>query len=342
MAKRKQLITITVTITVMLVSAALTVFFEYFQFGENAVSPPPDETVRSSESLHERNSEGQSSSAGDRSVLQDTSLESGDTLSEPIDNIGDIPIAEKEDISNILINPITIPADESSNSSEFPGETKRDILQAFVKKRTQEFLVGDFFYDIPEIFRAGSSSVIRVGVADKVTRELLERFNIEETAKTLPASVKYEPLGTDIELWVSDGAKIEPIGQVGTKAVIPNNEPIWRWSVTPQKTGKHTVIVTVKVEVSLEGSEDTFIFDFEAYSKEHEVNRNLSYSLGTFFSKNQAQIIGLVLAPGSLGALLTWMFVRQQEKKRKALADAKALEKEPKTRTIGFLADRTD
>ena len=206
-----------------------------------------------------------------------------------------------------------------------------------ISKIIEGLPVADFFYTIPDRFKSGSDTVIKAGIANEVTEELLRRYRLQDKAKVIRSATRYEPLGTEILLWVSDDAfKVEPIGEAGKKPVIEGNEQIWSWNVTPLKAGSHDIIILAKLEVSPVDSDETYLFEYELYEETHQVSRSLAYSTGAFISNNDAQLLGLILAPGSLGAAISWWITRKKEK-AKAEAQARALAAQKQKHRVGFI-----
>ncbi|MBE9061506.1 hypothetical protein [cf. Phormidesmis sp. LEGE 11477] len=108
---------------------------------------------------------------------------------------------------------------------------------------------GDFFHTIPTELKVEEPIVIKAGIADEVTKEILDSLDIDEPI-SLEEITLYNPLNVELRLVGNpDMFLIEDIS-AGRKAVVANDADVWRWSVTPLLGGSYSL--TLESTLSLD------------------------------------------------------------------------------------------
>ena len=140
--------------------------------------------------------------------------------------------------------------------------------------------------------------------------------------------MSYDPLGTEVILWgAKDAFDITAI-KGGVQTVIEGDEQLWSWRIKPLKAGKHLIVLKAKVQFIPEGRKEPIVREFVTFQEQRRVKVNVGYSFQKFAEANQGQIITLIVGPGSVAGIVSWLIIRNQAR---VAARAKA------ERQVGFI-----
>lgn len=145
------------------------------------------------------------------------------------------------------------PSDTGVSRSRFsPRPVEESTNESKLSVAYQRLVVGEFFHTIPSELQVNQPTLIEAGVAEKVTQDLLEMFDIDGPV-SLAEGAKYDPLSVELHLKGSnpEAFSIKEIS-AGEKTVIKDHPDIWLWSVTPLEVGEETL--SLEVVISLENN----------------------------------------------------------------------------------------
>lgn len=209
---------------------------------------------------------------------------------------------------------------ESIGLVEDPDESidiSRNAEMGAIEQALAQLDEGSFFHNVPAEMEVGVPITIESGIAIDNVKEVLERNNISADDFLMETIVLYDPLRTELELFLPSDAFSKEIISAGRKLILAKNEPVWSWRVIPKKSGQHLIIIKVNVKLTSPLTGEEYPKEFTTFHQHRLVKVNYTHSFRSFVADSWKDLLTRIIGPGTLVGFGAWWIKNRQEKKLK-------------------------
>ena len=231
-----------------------------------------------------------------------------------------LPLVMKQASSpNLNMPPPPSPLATPNDSGIIIPNISQDAEIAAISKALAQLNEGSFFHNVPAEMEVGVPVTIESGIAIDDVKEVLERNNISGEFLT-ETEVRYDPLGTELELIAPSDAFSKEVISAGRKTILSDDEPVWSWRVIPKRAGQHLIIIKVKVNLASPLTGEVYPKEFTTFREQRLVKVNYAHSIQSFISENWKELLTRLIGPGTVFGLGAWLVnsrrLKELERKR--------------------------
>ena len=177
-------------------------------------------------------------------------------------------------------------------------------LQDLAAEVFDEIVIGKIAFNAPDRMRVGDDTRIQVRIGKTETCDLVRGFEGPGAIK-----VKDVQVGTLLRVVLfGNEFNIKPLS-TQDQPVLDRGYTQWEWSVTPQKSGIHTLYIRVTLRIKIP-NQDTEYLDRPVLSEPITVDVNPLFTARKFVEANWQWAAGS-LTPAAIGAAV-WQYVRRR------------------------------
>lgn len=199
---------------------------------------------------------------------------------EAIDESNSFEVAEEEATEEVVKEPKT-----SGSTIAIYNKTVIDdesFTKIYVSKHEQ---VAKLFFDPTEKMKVGETKVIDAYITTNISRNISEEYGINETLKckdiNITPRVKATLVGEEVGAF---NIETIPPNFDGVQPIVGERTTIWSWQVTPLRSGKHRLLLSVDYVIPLNPSETSDYLYYKTLGnikEEIEVEVNIPYLIET-------------------------------------------------------------
>lgn len=209
-------------------------------------------------------------------------------------------------------DPNELRAQRQQAMSDFLSARNAEI--AAINQALTQLSEGSFFHNVPDEMEVGIPVTIESGIAIGDVKAVLERHNLSGEFLT-ETEVRYDPLGTELELIASSDAFDKEVISEGRRYILPDDEPIWSWRIVPKKAGQHLIVIKVNVELISPLTGAVYPKEFTTFRQHRLVKVNYAQSIRSFASENWKEILTRIIGPGTVFGFVGWWVGNRRQKK---------------------------
>lgn len=171
---------------------------------------------------------------------------------------------------------------------------------------------GVVYHNVPQEMQVGNTVTIKAGIAPKMTEKIQAGLK-SKGSKLNISEVRYDNLGTKMDLIVDESAFKKLVIQDGAQFISDQTPGLWIWDVKPLKSGNQKI--TINATINLKVSTITHPQPVQLFEDTRNVKVNFIYSTREFIFTNWKEVIALVFGSGSLAGFFTWWTARKNKEK---------------------------
>lgn len=187
-------------------------------------------------------------------------------------------------------------------------------VRVYIENSLNKLPLGIAFHNVPINMRVGESDIIEAGMVISMSRKEIEKELLGSKDIKIKERVRYNPIGVKMFLDVDKEAFKTRLVSELEQPVISQMPSIWRWEITPIKSGRKLVILRATSEIKVPELNINRKVNTEIFKDIREVKVNLSYSTTEFIGKSWKEIVGILIGSGSLVGFISWAINKRNSK----------------------------